>query len=93
MRPRFPEFVYSWFDGVPQDQIAPQQSQLQKGSGIPGAAAATDAAKQRAARDEDRWAFYYCIRTLARDYAEAKLFYNFLDEKYGEDELTFYLYW
>lgn len=24
---------------------------------------------------------------------EAKLFYNFLDEKYGEDELTFYLFW
>ena len=56
-------------------------------------AAAVEAARLAAKRDEERWAFYYCVRALARNYPEAKLFYNFVDEKYGEDEMTFYLYW
>jgi hypothetical protein len=49
--------------------------------------------------DEARWALYYGVKALAQSTAagcgsiEAKLFYGFLDEKFGEDELTFYLYW
>ena len=42
--------------------------------------------------DEDRWALYYGVKALARELPEMRLFYNFLDEKYGEDELTFFLY-
>ena len=42
--------------------------------------------------DEDRWALYYGIKALSRELPEARLFYNFLDEKYGEDELTFFLH-
>ena len=42
--------------------------------------------------DEDRWALYYGVKNLSRELPEARLFYNFLDEKYGEDELTFFLY-
>lgn len=49
--------------------------------------------------DEARWAYYYGIRQLAKSTVpnsgsfEAKLMYNFLDEKYGEDEATFFFYW
>ncbi len=49
--------------------------------------------------DEARWALYYGVKALAKSTVpgsgsfEAKLFYNFLDERYGEDELTFFLYW
>ena len=32
------------------------------------------------------------MKRLARELPEMRLFYNFLDEKYGEDELTFYLH-
>lgn len=42
--------------------------------------------------DECRWALYYGVRDLARESPEAKLFHNFLSEKYGEDEITFYLH-
>ena len=49
--------------------------------------------------DDARWALYYGVKQLAKSSVpgsgsfEAKLFYNFLDERYGEDELTFFLYW
>ena len=49
--------------------------------------------------DDARWALYYGVKAIAKGNnnvsgsTEAKLFYNFLDEKYGEDELTFFLYW
>ncbi len=51
--------------------------------------------------DELRWQLYHGVKRLANTSArkpaaggvEAKLFYNFLNEKYGEDELTFFLYW
>ncbi len=49
--------------------------------------------------DEARWALYYGVKQLAKSTVpgsgsfEAKLFYNFLDERYGEDELAFFLYW
>ena len=48
--------------------------------------------------DEARWALYYGVKQLAKNTrpdsggVEAKLFYNFLDEKYGEDEMTFFLF-
>eukprot|EP00948_MAST-09A_sp_MAST-9A-sp1_P000606 g606.t1 len=42
--------------------------------------------------DENRWALYYGCKALSKVLPEARLFYNFLDEKYGEDELSFYLH-
>jgi hypothetical protein len=49
--------------------------------------------------DEARWALYHGVKQMAKakgteeGAVEAKLFFNFLDEKYGEDELAFFLFW
>jgi hypothetical protein len=49
--------------------------------------------------DDARWALYHGVKQLAKSAGpedggvEAKLFFNFLDEKYGEDELAFFLFW
>ena len=91
LRPRMPEFVYAWF-------AAPQLGEhaltgAPESPDAPPPPTAAELAKIQRAQEEDRWGFYYCVRALARTYPEAKLFYNFIDEKYGEDELTFYLYW
>ncbi len=54
---------------------------------------------QMSEADEARWALYYGVKRLCKESTagtgatEAKLFYNFLGEKYGEDELTFYMFW
>ena len=42
--------------------------------------------------DEDRWALYYGTKVLMKELPEAKLWYNLLDERYGEDENMFYLF-
>ena len=78
LRTRFPDFVYSWFE--PPSHVVAMASSSEEREGL------------QADADEDRWALYYGIKTLSRELPEARLFYNFLDEKYGEDELTFFLY-
>ena len=77
LRVRFPEFVFSWFQ--PSAEIlAGKPAETRDGI--------------TAEADEDRWGLYYGVKRLARELPEMRLFYNFLDEKYGEDELTFYLH-
>ncbi len=78
LRARFPDFVYAWFE-PPLHALAAAES------GEAREAMMADA-------DEDRWGLYYGVKALSRELPEARLFYNFLDEKYGEDELTFFLY-
>ena len=39
--------------------------------------------------DDDRWGLYYGVKTLAKEDAEAKLFWGLLDEEQGEDGLVF----
>ena len=75
LRARFPDFVYAWFE-PPLHALAAAES------GEAREAMMADA-------DEDRWGLYYGVKALSRELPEARLFYNFLDEKYGEDELTF----
>ena len=77
LRSRFPEFVYAWFQPS-LDNLASKPSEKRD--------------EIIAEADEDRWALYYGVKRLARELPEMRLFYNFLDEKYGEDELTFYLH-
>ena len=78
LRTRFPEFVYAWFE-PPKHVLAGADS------GEAREAIMADA-------DEDRWGLYYGVKALSRELPEAASLYNFLDEKYGEDELTFFLY-
>ena len=77
LRRRFPEFVYSWFQ--PSAEILASKPAETRDGII-------------AEADEDRWGLYYGVKRLARELPEMRLFYNFLDEKYGEDELTFFLH-
>lgn len=113
LRPRFPEFIYNWFEGNSASELfnangepmgassrpttAPgptssSASLTRSGTATPLPGSTAAAAKAARERDEARWSFYYTVRHLAREYPEAKLFYNFIDEKYGEDEVSFYLY-
>lgn len=39
-----------------------------------------------------RWGLYYGVKTLARESAEATIFWHLLNETNGEDYLTFLLY-
>jgi hypothetical protein len=39
--------------------------------------------------DEDRWGLYYGVKAMAKDNAEAKLFWSLLDETQGEDGMVF----
>ncbi|CAM9108122.1 unnamed protein product [Discosporangium mesarthrocarpum] len=77
LRVRFPEFVYSWFE--------PPRAIM---------ARADSAAKSKlvAQADDDRWGLYYGVKGLARESAEATIFWNLLDESHGEDYLTFLIY-
>ena len=77
LRVRFPEFVYSWFQPSAEN-LASKPAETRD--------------EITAEADEDRWGLYYGVKRLARELPEMRLFYNFLDEKYGEDELTFYLH-
>ena len=74
---RFPEFVWAWFQPRKEDLADMLDDEV-------------DAALAEA--DEMRWAIYYGAKTLSKELPEARLFFNFLDEKYGEDELSFFLH-
>jgi len=80
-RMRFPEFVYGWF--------APSDSRLEQLELTEGRDAVLIA---KAQADENRWALYYSLKSLLGELPEAKLFYTFLDEKYGEDDFAFYIH-
>lgn len=77
LRVRFPEFTYAWFE--------PQKS-------IMAAANANGRSKLVAQADNDRWGLYYGVRALARESAEATIFWHALNETNGEDYLTFMVY-
>lgn len=68
-----PSFVYAWFD-PPQERIAMDSHAVQS---------------LQHQTDENRWGFYYGVKTLAKDNAEAKLFWGLLDEAQGNDGLIF----
>lgn len=59
---------------------------------VHGLKVAKDIQTAAAHADEDRWGFYYGVKTLALDDPEAKLFWALLDEAQGEDGLTFVCY-
>jgi hypothetical protein len=69
----FPSFVYAWFE--PDVNHGASDSH------------GAQALYQRA--DEDRWGLYYGVKMLAKEDAEAKLFWGLLDEVQGEDGLVF----
>jgi hypothetical protein len=69
----FPSFVYSWFQ--PSLEFSTEHHSI------------LHSYNQQA--DENRWGFYYGIKTLTKDNAEAKLFWSLLDESQGEDGLIF----
>jgi hypothetical protein len=76
-RLRFPEFAYCWFE--PADDALEEMNMEQREMAV-------------AEADENRWALYYGVKVLMKELPEAKLWYNLLDERYGEDECTFYLF-
>ncbi|GBG30771.1 Hypothetical Protein FCC1311_069912 [Hondaea fermentalgiana] len=78
---RFPEFVYLWF--------TPRKERLAELESFEGQEAVLLA---KAEADESRWGLYYGIKKLAKELPEARVFYTFLDEKYGEDDFAFYLH-
>ena len=69
----FPSFVYAWFE--PAIDHSSQDSH------------SVQACHQKA--DEDRWGLYYGVKVLAKEDAEAKLFWGLLDQVQGEDGLVF----
>ncbi|CBJ49037.1 conserved unknown protein [Ectocarpus siliculosus] len=77
LRVRFPEFTYAWFE-PPRAVMA--------------AANANVRSKLVAQADDDRWGLYYGVKSLARESAEATLFWHALNESNGEDYLTFLVY-
>jgi hypothetical protein len=77
LRERFPEFVYCWFEPSADDVTNASPEQV-------------DAL--RAEADENRWGLYYGVKAMVKASPEARLFYGFLDEKHGEDELFFFLH-
>lgn len=77
LRMRMPEFVYTWYE--PTDEAMQVMG-----------AEAREAAVAKA--DEDRWALYYGVKVLMKELPEAKIWYNLIDERYGEDECVFKLF-
>lgn len=69
----FPSFVYAWFEPTINHGVLDSHS--------------VQSLYQRA--DEDRWGLYYGVKILAKENAEAKLFWGLLDEVQGEDGLVF----
>ena len=70
----FPSFVYAWFEPEANHGMVDSHS--------------IQALYQRA--DDDRWGLYYGVKLLAKEDAEAKLFWGLLDEVQGEDGLVFF---
>lgn len=77
LRVRFPEFTYAWFE-PPRAVMA--------------AANANTRSRLVAQADDDRWGLYYGAKSLARESAEAAIFWHALNESNGEDHLTFLVY-
>lgn len=77
LRVRFPEFTYAWFE-PPRATMA--------------AANANARSRLVAQADGDRWGLYYGVKSLARESAEATIFWHALNESNGEDYLTFLVY-
>lgn len=77
LRVRFPEFAYAWFE-PPKALIA--------------ASSGNGKSKLVAQADDDRWGLYYGVKELARESAEATIFWHVLNESNGEDYLTFLIY-
>ena len=77
LRVRFPEFAYAWFE-PPRNVMA--------------AANANVRSRLVAQADDDRWGLYYGVKSLARESAEAAIFWHVLNESNGEDYLTFLVY-
>ncbi|CAM9137473.1 unnamed protein product, partial [Hapterophycus canaliculatus] len=77
LRVRFPEFTYAWFE--------PPRA-------IMAAANASGRSRLVAQADDDRWGLYYGVKSLARESAEATIFWHALNESNGEDYLTFLVY-
>lgn len=77
LRVRFPEFTYAWFE-PPRAAMA--------------AANANTRSRLVAQADDDRWGLYYGVKSLARESAEAAIFWHALNESNGEDNLTFLVY-
>lgn len=77
LRVRFPEFTYAWFE-PPRAVMA--------------AANANARSRLVAQADDDRWGLYYGVKSLARESAEAAIFWHALNESNGEDYLTFLVY-
>lgn len=77
LRVRFPEFTYAWFE-PPRTAMA--------------AANANGKSRLVAQADDDRWGLYYGVKSLARESAEATIFWHALNETNGEDYLTFLVY-
>ncbi len=77
LRVRFPEFAYAWFE-PPRNAMA--------------AANANGRSRLVAQADDDRWGLYYGVKSLARESAEAAIFWHILNESNGEDYLTFLVY-
>lgn len=78
LRLSMPEFVYAWF-GLSMTELDDIQDEDVK-------------EKRMIEADGLRWAFYYGLKHLSKDYLEAVMCFTLLDEKYGEDELVFTLY-
>lgn len=77
LRVRFPEFTYAWFE-PPRAAVT--------------AANANGKSRLVAQADDDRWGLYYGVKSLARESAEATIFWHALNETNGEDYLTFLVY-
>ena len=77
LRVRFPEFTYAWFE--------PPKS-------VMAVANASTRSRLVAQADDDRWGLYYGVKSLARESAEAAIFWHALNESNGEDCLTFLVY-
>ncbi|CAN0459687.1 unnamed protein product, partial [Ascophyllum nodosum] len=77
LRVRFPEFAYSWFE--------PSKASMATANAI-------ERSKLVAQANDDRWGLYYGAKALARENAEATIFWHVLNETNGEDYLTFLVY-
>ena len=49
-------------------------------------------AAMMAEAEENMWGFYYALKRDAKELPECRLFFTMLNETYGEDDLSFFLY-
>merc|ERR1711920_186597 len=93
-RTRFPDFVYAWFTpsialrSAEDDSLTDGDSDTREDFLRERELALRDA-------DECRWALYYGTKMLQKNEfcaMEARIFYQLLDEKSGDEELVFFSY-